>query len=60
MRVKNNKTRTKTSIDLHEVQYEGNVWREKEKRDSFGILYIGYPLFIVKIKREIEGEKRER
>ena len=34
--------------------------RERE-RDSFGILYTGYLLFIVKIKREIKRKiKRER
>ena len=39
--------------------------REREKkreieRDSFEILYTGYLLSIVKIKREIEREKEER
>ena len=33
----------------------------ERERDSFGILYTGYLLSIVKIKREIEREKeRER
>ena len=49
-----------------------NFWREKERKrkreiererereiDSFGILYMGYLLFIEKIKRKIERE-RER
>ena len=36
---------------------EGNFWR---KRDNFGILYTGYLLSIVKIKREIKRERRER
>ena len=41
------------------MQYE-LLERERE-RDSFGILYTGYPLSIVKIKRERDRErKRER
>ena len=32
---------------------------KKRKRESFGILYTGYPLSIVKIKRE-KREGRER
>ena len=37
---------------------EGNFWREKE-RDSFGILYAGYLLSIVQIKREKEGDREK-
>ena len=34
--------------------------REREKgRDSFGILFTGYLLSIVKIKREIESEREK-
>ena len=36
-------------------------WKEREKRDSFGILYRGYLLSIVKIIRGLEiARKRER
>ena len=44
------------------MQQEELFSRErKRERDSFGILYTGYLLSIVKIKREIEREKeRER
>ena len=34
--------------------------REKKERDIFGILYMGYLLSIVKIKRERKREERER
>ena len=35
--------------------------REKERdRDSLGILYTGYLLSIVNIKKEIERERKER
>ena len=35
-------------------------WERERERDSFGILYTGYILSIVNIKREIERGKRER
>ena len=47
----------------HRFALSGDIWREKERererkrgreRNSFGILYTGYLLSIVKIKREIE------
>ena len=33
---------------------KGERKRKKRERDSFGILYTGYLLSLVKIKREIE------
>ena len=51
---------------LREELLERERGREKQKdrkrkreRDSFGILYTGYLLSIVKIKREIERDKEE-
>ena len=32
--------------------------KKKRERDSFGILYTGYLLYIVKIKREIDKKER--
>jgi hypothetical protein len=34
--------------------------KQKRDRDSFGILYTGYLLSIVKIKREIERERERK
>ena len=31
-----------------------------KERDSFRILYMGYPLSIIKIKREIERERERK
>ena len=46
------------SIDLH----KRGTFREREKkeRDSFGILYTGYLLSIVKIKSDRERSKYHR
>ena len=55
-------TRTKTSIEIALSAKRGELFaREWErKRDSFGILYTGYLLSIVNIKRVIERESKER
>ena len=45
------------SYIIHERKWKGKFER---KRDSFGILYTGYLLSIVKIKTEIEKEREER
>ena len=42
-----------------EREKEGESLERERERDSFRILYTGYPLSIVKIKREIDRE-RER
>ena len=34
--------------------------KRKKERDCFGILYTGYLLSIVKIKREIERDEKDR
>ena len=53
------KTRMKMSIDLIKCN-KRVTFREREREgDSFRILYMGYLLFIVKIKRE-EEERKER
>ena len=45
--------------NVHRCAIRGELL--ERERDSFGILYTGYLLSIVKIKREIErGKKRER
>ena len=44
-----------------EIEREREMKRKERERDSFWILYTGYLLSIVKIKREKEGEgKRDK
>ena len=41
------------------LEIEREKKREREERDSFGNLYTGYLLFIIKIKREIDRESNK-